>query len=138
MLWLWATSPTTASPLPIGEGCGFVPLPLPCGRYYLPAGREAPPYRFVQYQTYYPHSNQLFIIHQRSDFIIHCSLFFSHRTTDLCHVLTMIKTIHSNRAIRESPLQFVPLPLPCDRYCLSAGREAPPYDLYLGFAVIKT
>ena len=26
---------------------------------------------------------------------------------------------------------FVPLPLLCDRYCLSAGREAPPYDLYL-------
>ena len=53
----------------------FVPLLLPCGRYCLSAGREAPPYRFVRYRTHYPHSNQLFIIHQRSDFIIHHSSF---------------------------------------------------------------
>ena len=42
------------------------------------AGREAPPYGFVRYRTYYPCSNQLFIIHQRSDFIIHHSSFVIH------------------------------------------------------------
>ena len=36
---------------------------------------DACPYKFVRHQTYYPHSNQLFIIHQRSDFIIHHSSF---------------------------------------------------------------
>ena len=37
---------------------GFVPLPLPCDEYYLSAGREAPPLRFVRRPTNYPHSNR--------------------------------------------------------------------------------
>ena len=32
------------STFPKGEGCVFVSLPLPCGRYCISAGREAPPY----------------------------------------------------------------------------------------------
>ena len=50
------------------------------------------------------------------------------------NIIALRQTIPDSRG--RLSLRFVPLLLLCDRYCLSAGREAPPYGLCRVSAVV--
>ena len=93
---------------------GFVPLLMPCGEDCISAGREAPPYGLCLFRCF-----AVGIAFRRD----------ARPRPTVCASFDALRWGLHFGGTRGPALRVVPLLMPCDEDCFSAGRKAPPYGL---------